>query len=90
MTQEIPTTLLEFPCRFPIKAMGRNSDDFEALVTAIVLTHADLWPDEPICVAPSKEGNFISVTAVIKAKSQQQLDSIYLELTDCSQVLMAL
>jgi putative lipoic acid-binding regulatory protein len=90
MTQEIPTTLLEFPCRFPIKAMGRNSDDFEALVTAIVLTHADLWPDEPIRVAPSKEGNFISVTAVIEARSQQQLDSIYLGLTDCSQVLMAL
>jgi putative lipoic acid-binding regulatory protein len=70
--------------------MGRNSDDFEALVTAIVLTHADLWPDEPIRVAPSKEGNFISVTAVIEARSQQQLDSIYLGLTDCSQVLMAL
>jgi putative lipoic acid-binding regulatory protein len=70
--------------------MGRNSDNFEALVSAIVLKHAVLWPDEPVRVAPSKEGNFISVTAVIEATSQQQLDSIYLGLTDCSQVLMAL
>jgi putative lipoic acid-binding regulatory protein len=84
------TTLLEFPCRFPIKAMGRNEDGFEELVTAIVLTHAGLWPEEPIRVTPSKEGTFISVTAVIEATSQQQLDSIYLELSASSQVLMAL
>jgi len=90
MAQDQPTTLLEFPCRFPIKAMGRNDDAFEERVSAIVLTHAKLWPDEPVRVAPSKEGNFISVTAVIEATSQQQLDTIYLELTACSQVLMAL
>ena len=82
--------MLEFPCRFPIKAMGRNSEDFEAVVTAIVLTHAELWPDEPVRLAPSKEGNFVSVTATIEAHSQQQLDSIYLELSDCSLVMMAL
>ena len=90
MALEQTTTLLEFPCRFPIKAMGRNEDDFEQLVTSIVLTHAVLWPDEPIRVAPSKEGTFISVTTVIEATSQQQLDSIYLELSASSQVLMAL
>jgi len=70
--------------------MGRNSEDFEAVVTAIVLTHAELWPDEPVRLAPSKEGNFVSVTATIEAHSQQQLDSIYLELSDCSLVMMAL
>jgi len=90
MTSEQNTTLLEFPCRFPIKAMGRNEDGFEELVSAIVLTHAGLWPDEPIRVTPSKEGTFISVTAVIEATSQLQLDSIYLELSASSQVLMAL
>lgn len=90
MTNEEKTTLLEFPCRFPVKVMGRNGDDFESFVTAIILIHAELWPDEPVTVLPSKEGNFISVTAVIEATSQAQLDSIYQELTDSSQVLMAL
>ena len=33
-------TLLEFPCRFPVKVIGHNVEDFEALVTGIVLAHA--------------------------------------------------
>jgi len=90
MTNDQKTSLLEFPCRFPIKAMGRYTDDFEEIVTAIVLTHAELWPDEPVRLAPSKEGNFVSVTAIIEAQSQHQIDSIYIELTGCNQVLMAL
>ena len=83
-------TLLEFPCRFPIKAMGRQSDEFEQLVIGIVCKHAELWPDEPVRSVPSKAGNFISVTAVIEARSRQQLDSIYQDLTDCEMVLVAL
>jgi putative lipoic acid-binding regulatory protein len=90
MKSEEKTSLLEFPCRFPIKAMGRNSDDFEEIVTGIVMTHAELWPDEPIRSAPSNEGNFVSITAVIEARSQPQLDAIYQALTDSDQVMMAL
>lgn len=87
---EETVSLLEFPCRFPIKAMGRSSEDFESVIKGIVLAHAELWPDEPLRVSPSKEGNFLSVTAVIEARSQQQLDAIYQDLTDCDQVMMAL
>jgi len=94
MTSQNPNpsepSLLEFPCRFPIKAMGRQSDEFEQLVIRIVCNHAELWPDEPVRSVPSKAGNFISVTAVIEARSKQQLDSIYQDLTDCEMVLMAL
>jgi putative lipoic acid-binding regulatory protein len=84
------SSLLEFPCRFPIKAMGRQSEEFEMLVTRIVCSHADLWPNEPVRSVPSKAGNFVSVTAVIEAQSQQELDRIYQDLTDCVHVLMAL
>ena len=83
-------SLLEFPCRFPIKAMGRSSENFESIVKGIVLAHAELWPEEPLRVSPSKEGNFLSVTVVIEARSQQLLDAIYQDLTDCDQVMMAL
>ena len=82
--------LLEFPCRFPIKAMGRQSAGFEALVTGIVCSHAELWPGEPIRTTPSRAGRFVSVTAVVEARSQAQLDAIYQELSDCVHVLMAL
>jgi len=90
MTSETETSLLEFPCRFPIKAMGRQNDDFESVVKGIVSRHANLWPQEPIRCTPSKAGNFVSVTAVVNAQSKDQLDAIYQDLTDCKQVLMAL
>lgn len=83
-------SLLEFPCRFPIKAMGKNSGEFEAIVTGIVNAHAELWPDEPIRSALSSSGNYVSITAVVRATSQEQLDAIYQELTDCPDVLIAL
>jgi len=83
-------SLLEFPCRFPIKAMGKQSAEFEALVTRIVNTHAELWPGEPVRTALSSAGTYVSVTAVVEALNQAQLDAIYQELTDCADVLMAL
>ena len=83
-------SLLEFPCRFPIKAMGRHSEEFQNAVTDIVTRHAELWPGEDLQLTPSRAGNFLSVTAVIEARSQSQLDAIYQELTDCELVIMAL
>ena len=82
--------LLEFPCRFPVKAMGRQRDGFEELISGIVCNHAELWPGEPVRSTPSKAGRFVSVTAVVEARSQEQLDAIYQDLTDCVEVLMAL
>lgn len=90
MPSERPPGLLEFPCRFPVKAMGRQSKDFEDRVVGTVSAHAELWPDEPVRSVPSKAGNFLSVTVVVEAVSQKQLDAIYQDLTDCAEVLMAL
>jgi hypothetical protein len=89
MTNQNEASLLEFPCRFPIKAMGRAGDGFRDTVTMIVLAHADLWPGEPVRTTPSRAGNYLSVTTVIEATSREQLDAIYQDLTDCEHVLMA-
>ena len=83
-------TLLEFPCKFPVKAMGRSEDGFEAMVTNIILTHAEVYMGEVITINPSSSGNFVSVTVTIEARSKTQLDQIYQDLTDCEQVLVAL
>lgn len=83
-------TLLEFPCKFPVKAMGRDEENLEALVTGIVLRHAELWPDAPVTTIPSSSGKYLSVTVTIEATSKPQLDRIYQDLTDCEQVLIAL
>ena len=83
-------TLLEFPCTFPVKAMGRNEDGFEALVTKIVLNHAEMSAAEAVTTNLSSSGKYLSVTVTIGAISKAQLDRIYQDLTDCEQVLVAL
>ena len=83
-------TLLEFPCAFPIKAMGRTSEGFQAIVTHIVRGHAELWPGESVRCNESRNGNYLAVTLVVRATSQEQLDAIYQDLTDSPDVLMAL
>ena len=83
-------SLLEFPCKFPIKAMGRDEDSFKALVENIVLAHAEIYPGEAVTTNASGGGKYISVTVTVEATSQKQLDSIYMDLTAEDKVLMAL
>ena len=90
MTTNDRTTLLEFPCRFPIKAMGRSSEEFVRVVSDIILSQAELFAGEAITTSPSKAGNYLALTAVIDAQSQAQLDNIYQALTDNELVVMAL
>lgn len=84
-------TLFEFPCRFPIKAMGRADADIEQVVVSIVRRHApglDLMG--AVSVRPSKAGRWLAVTVVIEAQSRDQLDTIYRELTAHEAVIWAL
>lgn len=83
-------SVMEFPCAFPIKAMGRSGADFEALVSEIVFRHARLHRDHEVRARESGAGNFVSVTITVLAESREQLDRIYQDLTDCEQVLVAL
>ena len=83
-------TLLEFPCDFPIKIMGRESDEFRALARALVEKHTGPLADEAIASSLSRNGAFVSVTVTVVAQSQQQLDDIYREVTSHDEILMAL
>ncbi len=83
-------TLLEFPCDFPIKIMGRESIDFRKLARALVEKHTGPIAEDAIQNALSRNGSFVSVTITVNAQSQQQLDDIYREITSHEDVLMAL
>ncbi len=83
-------TLLEFPCHFPIKAMGLSDQHFEALVVSLVRKHAPDLGEDAVKTVDSKGGKYLSVTVTVHATSREQLDNIYRELTACEQVLMAL
>ena len=83
-------TLLEFPCEFPVKMVGRAEDGFEAVVLTIVERHAPDFDRATASSRLSRDGNFISVTCTILARNQAQLDMLYQELSDHERVLMAL
>jgi len=83
-------SLLEFPCDFPIKAMGRAGADLDLKVVEIVRRHAPALQEGAVTTRTSRDGNYLSVTVTIRATSRAQLDAIYLDLTACEQVMMAL
>lgn len=84
------TTLLKFPCDYPLKVMGRHNDEFRSIALGIVRKHvaeADMLGIEE---RPSKDGKYLGLTYNIRAKSKPQLDALYLELTSCEKVLIVL
>lgn len=82
-------SLMEFPCSFPIKAMGIAIDDFDMLVVEIIRKHYPDVTEGAVKTRPSREGKYVSVTVTINAQSREQLDNIYLELTAHERILMA-
>ena len=83
-------TLLEFPCDFPLKVMGATRDGFAQAVVEVVLKHAPDFDPAKVEMRPSKAGNYLSLTCVIRATSKPQLDALYRELTAHPWVKIAL
>jgi putative lipoic acid-binding regulatory protein len=90
MAQPPEDSLLEFPCRFPIKMMGRESESFRRDAIELVERHTGRIDDADITEAASSKGNFVSITVTITATSRQQLDDIYRDLSASEAVLVAL
>ena len=83
-------TLFEFPCDFPIKAIGRDNGEFRALVISLVERHTDPLDDAAITTRPGSKNNYLAVTVTITATSKAQLDAIYIDLSGHPDVIMAL
>ena len=81
---------LEFPTSFPIKIMGKRTDDFAQEMVNVVLRHAPDFDAASLEMRTSREGKYLSVTATINATSREQLDNLYRELTSHPKVTMVL
>jgi putative lipoic acid-binding regulatory protein len=88
--EELQASLLEFPCDFPLKIMGLTQPGFAQAVTEVVQKHAPDFDPVTVEMRPSRENKYISITATIKAQSQQQLDQLYKELCDHPMVTLVL
>lgn len=81
---------IEFPCRFPLKTIGKNSAGFEEAIVEIVRRHAPDLQDREISRRLSQDGKYVSITTTFTAASREQLDGLYYELSSHAQVLMVL
>jgi len=83
-------SLLEFPCHFPLKVIGKNVEEFEIQVMGVVHKHV-IEADTAQCRRRLSAGNkYLALTISFMAQSQEQLDSIYTELKTLEHVMVML
>lgn len=81
---------LEFPCRWPVKAMVEASESALGEVLAVIARHAELPDEDDVNIRPSRHGNYESITVVVDAQSRRHLEIIYTELRALEAVKMTL
>jgi putative lipoic acid-binding regulatory protein len=82
--------LLVFPSDYPIKVVGRPSDEFRARVHAIVLRHVPSLDADRISERLSENGNFLSISYPLRADSREQIEALVADLKSCEGVLIIL
>jgi putative lipoic acid-binding regulatory protein len=70
-------SLIEYPCRFPIKVMGAKAEGFVHAVTTVARQFDPDFDASTIELRESKGGNYLGVTITINATSREQLDELY-------------
>ena len=83
-------SLLEFPCAFPIKVMGKDSQEFRKTSQAIIQEHVGGLTEDDVSERQSKDGNFVALTYHLTIENREQLDSIYRALSAHDDILVVL
>lgn len=81
---------LQFPTDYPIKIVGRPSDEFRARVHAIMTRHAPGLDNDRVTERLSENGNFLSISYLIRAESSEQVIALVNDLKACEGVLTIL
>ncbi len=70
-------SLIEYPCRFPIKVMGAKVDGFVEAIAAVAVAFDPGFDTADIELRDSRGGNYQGITLTITATSREQLDELY-------------
>jgi putative lipoic acid-binding regulatory protein len=89
MTTDVPQRL-SFPCDYPIKVMVRVEDGVRSHIDAILERHVGPLDLAVVTERPSAQGNFLGITYVIRATSQDQIAMLFAALKLCPQVMLVL
>lgn len=83
-------SLIEYPCRFPIKVMGAKADGFVHAITTIARQFDPGFDAGTVELRDSSAGNYLGVTITVTATSREQLDDLYRALTSHPMVKVVL
>ena len=75
------TTLIEFPCDFPIKVMGINDPGFVPSLVELAQQFDPQFNPDSITLRASRQGTYQGATLTVRAINQAQLDGLYRCLT---------
>ncbi len=89
MTEQAPPKI-EFPCRYPIKVLGRSDDRLRARVVEIVERHAPGFDAAEIRLKTSSAKKFVSITVFIEATGPEQLSALHEDLMATGLVSMVM
>ncbi|MFK5894272.1 MAG: DUF493 domain-containing protein [Pseudomonadota bacterium] len=90
MSRETEGLLMDFPCTFPLKVMGLNTDDYPGFVLDIAKKYINGIDKSNLKTRLSKNEKYIAVTLTFLAHSREQIDNVYLELNASERTKMAI
>lgn len=82
--------VLELPCDFPLKVMGKDSRDFRLASLEIIEQHVGALTNGDISERQSRDGNFVALTYNLTIENREQLDRIYSALSSHEDILVVL
>lgn len=81
---------LSLPCSYSIKIIGRNRNEFHAVVQSILEKHISGGDETIYHMRTSSGSKYMSITATFLARSREQLTGIYEELNKNELVMITL
>ena len=70
-------SLIQYPCDFPIKVMGKATTEFLPAVIHVAKQFDPDFQETSIEERPSRDGNYLGLTITVHVTSREQLDEIY-------------
>ncbi len=82
--------LLSFPCFYTFKVFGRQSDRFCEQVCEVIASTVGCVPLDSVRTRPSEHGKYVCVSVIARLQDREQLDRIYADLREHTEILLYL
>jgi len=86
----VKAPVIEFPCEYPIKIMGKSHALFRESVLEVVGRHDAEFRHDKVQEKSSSRGSYTSLTVWITATGEAQLKELFEDLKATGKVIMVL